>query len=80
MEQSLQPGDVVRYAETTTRWFLGVARRVLKTRVELEYLNGHREEVDGARVTRFVDYLRTRDRVLSLKRDDLCVCLLLRDV
>ena len=73
MEQSVQPGDVVRYAETTTRWFLGVARRVLKTRVELEYLNGHREEVDGARVTRFVDYLRTRDRVLSLKRDDLCV-------
>ena len=72
-EGPLRPGDAVRYDETTTRWFLAKICQVLNDDVvEVEYLNGHREEVDAAKVTPFTQYLQSRDRVLSLKRDDLC--------
>ena len=72
MSKELQPGMLVRYDETTNRWFVAVVRQVIEDKVELEYLSGNRETVPAWRVTPFLDYLQSRGRVLSLKRDDLC--------
>jgi hypothetical protein len=75
MRRELQPGILVRYDETTSRWFVAVVRRVSGDQVELEYLNGYREAVPADKLTPFLPHLRSRDRVLSLKRDDLCYVL-----
>lgn len=72
MTDELQPGTLVRYDETTTRWFVAVTQRVSKDQVQLKFLSGDRETVPAQNVTPFLAYLESRDRVLSLTRDDLC--------
>jgi len=72
LSKELQPGMLVRYDETTNRWFVAVVRQVNEDQVELEYLSGDRKNVPAWRVTPFLDYLQSRGRVLSLRRDDLC--------
>ena len=79
MNKQPLPGMLVRYDETTSRWFIAVVRQVNDDQVELEYLSGDRETVPGWRVTPFLYYLQLRGRVLSLTRDDLC-CVFYRRV
>ena len=69
---ALTPGSIVRYNETASRWFIGVLRRVFTNDIELEYLGGDRETVPIEKVESFVSHLRSRERVLSLTRKDLC--------
>lgn len=76
MTESLRSGSAVRYEQTAARWFLAVVRQVLgDSAVELEYLDGRREQVDAAKVTPLIPYLKSRGRTLSLKREALCYAL-----
>ena len=45
-QAELAPGTLVRYDETTTRWFVATVRSVEDDTVTLEYLGGNREEVN----------------------------------
>lgn len=65
-------GTLVRYDETTTRWYIAKVRSVESETVTLEYLGGYREEVERARVCSFEAFLRGREQVLSRTREDLC--------
>jgi len=69
---SLKPGTLVRYNETTTRWYLSTIRSVDKDGVELQYIDSYRHVVDPSRVTPFISWLKKRSRVLSLYREDPC--------
>jgi hypothetical protein len=66
---------LVRYPETTSRWFIALVRLVNVHQVELEYLSGDRETVPAQKITPFISYLKSRESVLSLKRADLCYVL-----
>jgi len=70
--EELTPGTLVRYDETTTRWYVATVRSVEDDTVTLEYLGGYREEVDRAKVGSLEAFLRGREKVLSRKREDLC--------
>ena len=73
MQQDIRvPGSIVRYSETTSRWFIAVLRRISAKDAELEFLGGDRETVPIEKVESFLPYLRSRRRVLSLTRKDLC--------
>ena len=74
-QDDLIPGSIVRYNETGSRWFIAVLRRVLTKDVELEYLGGDREKVPIEKVENFLSHLRSRERVLSLTRQNLCYAL-----
>jgi hypothetical protein len=63
---------LIRYDATTSRWHLGIVRQVDNGLVELEFFWGEREHVPLEQVTLFRDYLAARQRVFSLKRNDLC--------
>ena len=69
---SLTPGDMVRYQATTARWHLGVVRQVDGEFVEVEFEWGDVESVPLEQVVLFRDFLDSRERVLSLKRTQLC--------
>jgi hypothetical protein len=73
--EELTPGTLVRYDETTTRWFVATVRSVEDDTVTLEYLGGYREEVGRAKVGSFDAFLRGRENVLSRTREDLCYVL-----
>jgi hypothetical protein len=73
--EELTPGTLVRYDETTTRWFVAIVRSVEEDTVTLEYLGGYREEVDRAKVGSFDAFLRGRGKLLSRTREDLCYVL-----
>jgi hypothetical protein len=68
----LVPGSVVRYNEKSSRWFIAVVRKTLATEVELEFLGGARQTVPIEKVESFLGYLQSRERVLSLTRENLC--------
>jgi hypothetical protein len=68
----LAPGDLIRYEATTTRWHLGVVREVDNESVEAESFWGDCQRVPLEQVTKFRDYLDSRQRTLSLKRTALC--------
>jgi hypothetical protein len=68
----LTPGDLIRYGAATSRWYLGVIRRVDSGSVELEFFWGKREHVPLEQVVLFRDYLAARQRVFSVRRNDLC--------
>ncbi|MBR1214622.1 hypothetical protein [Bradyrhizobium sp. JYMT SZCCT0180] len=70
-EDDLVAGISVRYNETSSRWFVGVLRKIFPTECELEYLDGTVERVSIGKVESFAAYLRSRGRVLSLTRKDL---------
>jgi hypothetical protein len=70
--QQLSPGDLVRYQATTSRWHLAVVRRVGDETVEIEFFWDGCEEVPLGPVVPFRDFLDSRERVLSVKRTDLC--------
>jgi hypothetical protein len=74
-QDGLIPGFIVRYNETGSRWFIAVVHRVLAKDIELEYLDGGREPVPIEKVESFLSHLRSRDRVLSLTRQNLCYAL-----
>lgn len=65
-------GSVVRYNETASRWFIALVRKNLVTVVDLEFLDGVRETVPIEKVESFLGYLQSRERVLSLTRENLC--------
>jgi len=64
----IKRGDLVRYEENTVRWYFALARRVDVDSIEVEYFWGERERVPTERVRTIDDYLRSRQRVLSLSR------------
>ena len=68
----LTPGTLVRYDETTTRWYIATVRSVDGDTVTLEYLGGYLEGVERAKVSSLKNFLRGREKVLSRKREDLC--------
>lgn len=68
----LTVGCLVRYAETTARWYLGTVHSLADETVTIQFLDGSHEDVDRSQVQSFVSYLRARTRVLSQDRDDLC--------
>jgi len=70
--KELTLGTLVRYDETTTRWYIATVRNVVDGTVTLEYLGGYREDVDRERVGSFHAFLRGREKVLSRTREDLC--------
>lgn len=70
--EELTPGTLVRYDETTTRWYIATVRAVADDTVTLEYLGGYREEVERSKVGSFEAFLRNREKVLSRTREDLC--------
>ncbi len=70
--EELTPGTLVRYDETTTRWYIATVRALADDTVTLEYLGGYREEVERSRVGSFAAFLRGREKVLSRTREDLC--------
>jgi hypothetical protein len=72
---NLARGSVVRYNETTSRWSLAVVRKNLGADVELEFLGGGRTTVPIEKVESFLGYLQSRERVLSLTRENLCYAL-----
>jgi hypothetical protein len=71
-DDELTPGLVVRYNETASRWFIAVVHKSLAAQVELEFLEGDRERVPVEKVESFLGYLKSRERVLSLTRENLC--------
>jgi hypothetical protein len=68
----LKVGAAVRYSETTSRWFFAVVRRVAGSDVEIEFAGGDRQTVPADKVEELLSHLRARERVLSLRREDLC--------
>ena len=62
---------LVRYAETTSRWFLGVVTAVAENGVEIDYLNGRHETVEPGNVEPFVPFLARRTKSLWLSREKL---------
>ena len=68
----LRLGTAVRYNETSSRWFIAVVRQVSGPQVDIEYVGGERETVPANKVEDLLFHLRARQRVLSLKREDLC--------
>jgi hypothetical protein len=54
LSDELQPGMLVRYDETTSRWFVAVVREVSIHQVEPEYLSGQREIVPAKKLTPFI--------------------------
>jgi hypothetical protein len=70
--EELIPGTLVRYDETTTRWYIATVRSIVGNTVTLEYLSRYREEVERAKVRSFRDFLSGREKVMSRKREDLC--------
>ncbi len=70
--EELTPGTLVRYSETTSRWYVATVRSLENDSVMLEYLGGYRENVDRTKVGSFKTFLRSREKVLSLRREDLC--------
>jgi hypothetical protein len=71
LSTELQLGTLVRYAETTSRWFLGVVTEVVEDGVEVEYLSGRRETVEPGDVEPFVPFLARRTKKLWLSRESL---------
>ena len=71
----LVPGCLLRYSETTSRWFIAVLHKILPKEIELKYLGDGRETVPIEKVESFTSYLQSRERVLSLRREDLCYAL-----
>jgi hypothetical protein len=65
-------GAAVRYSETGSRWFIATLRRVNATDMEIEYLGGDRVKVPIEKVEDLASHLRSRERVLSLTRENLC--------
>ena len=41
--EELSPGTLVRYDETTTRWYIATVRSIEGDIVTLDYLGGYRE-------------------------------------
>lgn len=72
ISSQLTSGDLIRYDATTSRWHLGIVRRVDNGSVELEFFWRARKHVSSDQVVLFADYLAARQRVFSLKRNDLC--------
>lgn len=68
---ALNVGAAVRYNETASRWFIAVIRRIAGPEVEIEYANGAKKTVSGDKVEDLLSHLGSRQRVLSLKREDL---------
>lgn len=68
----LKVGSAVRYNETASCWFFAVIRRAAGSEVEIEYADGARQTVPANKVEDLLSHLRTRKRVLSLRREDLC--------
>ena len=71
MSKELQPGMLVRYAETTSRWFLGVVTAAAEDGIVIEYLNGCHETVEPGNVEPFVPFLARRTKSLWLSREKL---------
>src|SRR5512139_3448281 len=70
--EDLVPGSVVKYNETGSRWFIAVVRKKFASGLELELLSGTRVTVPIEKAESFVSYLQSRERVLSLTRENLC--------
>jgi len=70
--EELTPGTLVRYDETTTRWYIATIRALANDSVTLEYLGGYREEVERAKVGSFAGFLHGREKAFSRTREDLC--------
>lgn len=71
----IEPNTIVRYSETSTRWFIALVRKVYSVDAEIEYLSKKCETVPLDKLEPFIPYLKSRDRVVSLKREDLCYVL-----
>ena len=70
--EDLVPGSVVKYNETGSRWFIAVVRKKFASGLELEFLSGTRVTVPIEKAESFLGYLQSRERVLSLTRENLC--------
>ena len=71
-QSTLTSGDLVRYQATTARWHLGIVRKVDDHFVEVEFFWGGILKVPLEQARLFRDYLDGRQRVLSLRRTELC--------
>jgi hypothetical protein len=73
IQHRLMLGDLIRYEATTSRWHLGVVCQVGDGLVEVEFFWGGRKRVPLGKVFLFRNFLAERQRVFSLKRNNLCM-------
>lgn len=71
----LDRGTLVRYGETTTRWFLATVVAIEEDEIKIEYMDGTRKGVEPQRVRPFLPELRRRDGVFYISRDKLSLVL-----
>jgi len=63
---AILPKTLVRYRETSTRWYLAEALTIEDGVVTLQYLGKLREQVPLGDVECFATFLKERERVLSM--------------
>lgn len=72
MDEALRSGQLVRYHETTTRWYFTKVRRVRADEVELSFFDGAGSTaVDRAQVESMDEFLGQRERTFSRTRSQL---------
>jgi hypothetical protein len=69
---SLKPGTLVRYTETTARWYLAVVRAATATSVTLDFFWDRSDTVALESVEPFEQFLANRSKVFSVERSKLC--------
>ena len=79
-QQAPAPGTLVRYRETTTRWYFAVVRNAKPDAIEIELFWGGRKEVPQERLESFAEFMAERTRTLSMDRSQLCQCFFNEDL
>src|SRR6266571_360430 len=67
----IAPGQLVRYRETKSRWYLAVVRHLRGTGVELQFFDGTRTIVPATDVEPLETFFDRRDRAWSRTRAQL---------
>ena len=66
------PGTLVRYLETTTRWYFAIVRSSKPNEIGIKLFWGEQRHVVPAEVQPFKTFMEARTKSLFLDRSDLC--------
>src|SRR5579884_1493647 len=66
------PGTLVRYLETTTRWYFAVVRSANQEAIGIELFWGERKKVAPEQIQPFSEFMASRSKRLFMDRSQLC--------